>query len=176
MEEYPKLWENEVFKMWKTDSSGVDVSLAMNFIGTCCTEYDAQKIILDISDAMVIHYPAAQMDEDDVDNSTGEIPDDNDNDNDNDNEDDYVDKDIQQTVTEICTKSDDSSFLGSGVGSTRIEALTDPGVEWMGEAPSYQMSAFSGTGGITQKFVDDMATASLNFIHDAIEYEKQLSS
>ena len=36
--------------------------------------------------------------------------------------------------------------------------------------------AFSGTGGITQKFVDDMATASLNFICDATTYEEELSS
>ena len=45
MEEYPKLWENEVFKMWKADSPVVDVGLAMNFIGTCRMEYIAQKII-----------------------------------------------------------------------------------------------------------------------------------
>ena len=32
------------------------------------------------------------------------------------------------------------------------------------------------TGGIAQKFVDDMATASLNFIRDATVYEEQLSS
>ena len=32
------------------------------------------------------------------------------------------------------------------------------------------------TGGIAQKFVDDMATASLNFIRDATVYEEELSS
>ena len=36
--------------------------------------------------------------------------------------------------------------------------------------------AFIMTGGIAQKFVDDMATASLNFIHDATTYEEELSS
>ena len=208
----------------------------------------------------VIHYPVAQVDEEDAYNSTGEIPDDDDD------EDDYKDKDIQQMVTEICTKSDDSGFLGSRVGSTKIKALMGLGVKWMGEVPSYQMSApahssrsrmhmashdieatgqsfdtfikdcaagssagdvmgsqvllrdfttpqeleslralankqiaivhrfdtkfastaftllkkvheaFAGTGGIAQKFVDNMATAGLNFIHDAIKYEKQLSS
>ena len=35
--------------------------------------------------------------------------------------------------------------------------------------------AFIATGGITQKFVDDMATASLNFIRDATAYEEELS-
>ena len=139
MEEYPKLWENEVFMTWKAGSPGVDVCLAMNFVGTCRTEYDALRIILDISDAMIIHYPAAQVDEEDAGDSTGEIPDDDD--------DDDVDEDIQQTATEIGTKSDDSGFHGSGVGSTRIDALTGPGVKWMGgdallsgDGPSHQLS------------------------------------
>ena len=137
MEEYSKLWENEVFVMWKAGSLGVDVSLAMNFICTCCTEYHTQRMILDISDAMIIHYPAAQVDEEDAGDSTGDIPD---NDND-DNDDDDVDEDIQQTATEIRTKSDDSGFHGSGVGSVRIDALMGPGVEWMVDTPSYQMTA-----------------------------------
>ena len=262
MEEYSKLWENEVFMTWKAGSPGVDVGLAMNFVCTCRTEYDAQRMILDISDAMIIHYLVAQVDEEDASNSTGEIPDDNDNDDDNDD----VDKDIQQTATEIGTKSDDSGFHGSGVGSIRIDALTGPGVKWMGEMPSYQMmapvissrsgmhtvsrnveatgqsfdtfikhhaagsgvgdvtggqallqdfttpqeleslralaneqvaiahhfdtkfsnmaftllkkvhEAFIVTGGIAQKFVDDMVTAGLNFIHDTTVYEEELSS
>ena len=264
MEESPTLWENEVFMMWKAGSLGVDVGLAMNFVCTCCTEYNAQRIILDISDAMIIHYPAAQVDEEDAGNSTREILDDDDDDNDdNDND---VDEDIQQTATEISTKSDDSGFHGSGVGSTRIDALAGPGVEWTGEMPSYQVmapaigshsgmhivsfnveaagqsfdtfikhraagssigdvmggqallrdfttpqeleslralaneqvaiahhfntkfsnmaftllkkvhEAFIVTGGIAQKFVDDMATASLNFIRDPTTYEEELSS
>ena len=97
-------------------------------------EYDAQGMILDISDATIICYPAAQVDEEDVGDSTGEIPDDDDNDDD-------VDEDIQQTATEVGTKSDDFGFHSSGVGSTRIYALVGPGVEWMGEMPSYQMTA-----------------------------------
>ena len=36
--------------------------------------------------------------------------------------------------------------------------------------------AFIATGRIMQKFVDDMATASLNFIRDATAYEEELSS
>ena len=134
MEEYSKQWENEVFMTWKAGSLGVDVGLAMNFVCTCCTEYDAQRMILTISDTMIICYLAAQVDEEDAGDSTGEIPDDN-------NDDDDVDEDIQQTVTEIGTKSDDSSFHGSGVRSIRIDALARPGVKWMGETPSYQMMA-----------------------------------
>ena len=246
---------------WKAGSPGVDVGLAMNFICTCCMEYDAPRMILDISDAMIIRYLAAQVDEEDAGNSTGEILDDNDDDND----DNDVDEDIQQTATEIGTKSDDSGFHGSGVGSIRIDALAGPGVKWTGETPSYQMmapaisshsgmytssynvevagqsfdtfikhcaagscvgdvmggqallqdfttpqkleslcalaneqvaiahcfdtkfsntaftllkkvhKAFITTGGIAQKFVDDMATASLNFIRDATTYEEELS-
>ena len=137
MEEYSKLWENEVFMTWKAGSPGVDVGLAMNFVCTCHTEYDAQRMILDISDVTIIRYSVAQVDEEDAGNSTGEILDD---DNDDDDEDD-VDEDIQQTATEIGTKSDDSGFHGSGVGSIRIDALAGPGVKWMGEMPSYQMTA-----------------------------------
>ena len=48
----------------------------------------------------IIRYPAAQVDEEDGGDSTGEIPDNNDNDDD----DDDVDEDIQQTATEIGTK------------------------------------------------------------------------
>ena len=258
MEEYPKLWEKEVFMTWKAGSPGVDVGLAMNFVGTCHAECNAQRIILDISDVMIIHYPAAQVDEEDAGNSTREIPDDDNNDD--------VDEDIQQTATEIGTKSDDPSFDSSGVGSTRVDALSGPGVEWMGETPSYEMTApaissrsgmhtashnveaagqifntfikdhaagssvgdvmggqallrdfttpqeletlcalaneqvaivrrfdikfsntaftllkkvheaFIATGGIAQRFVDNMATASLNFICDATAYEEELSS
>ena len=264
MEQYPKLWENEVFMTWKAGSPGVDVSLAMNFVGTCRVEYDTQRIILDISNVTIIHYPAAQVDGEDAGDSTGKKPnDDNDNDDDEDND---VDKDIQQMAAEIGTKSDNSSFHGSGAGGTRPEALTGPGVEWTGETPSYEMTApvisshsrmhtaprnveaaghsfdtfikdraagsgigdvmggqallwdfttpqeleslhalaneqvaiarcfdtkfwntaftllkkfheaFIVTGGIVQKFVDDMATASLNFIRVATAYEGELSS
>ena len=34
--------------------------------------------------------------------------------------------------------------------------------------------AFIATGGIAQKFVDDIATAGLNFIRDATTYEEEL--
>ena len=137
MEEYSKLWENEVFMTLKAGSPGVNVGLAMNFICTCHTEYDAQRMILDISDVMIIRYPVAQVDEEDVGDSTREILDDDDDDDD----DHDVDEDIQQTATEIGTKLDDSGFHGSGVGSIKIDALVGPGVEWMGETPSYQMTA-----------------------------------
>ena len=262
MEEYSKLWENEVFIMWKAGSPGVNVGLTMNFVCTCRMEYDTLRMILDISDVMIIRYPAAQVDEEDAGDSTGEIPDDNDDDDD----DDDVDEDIQQTATEIGTKLDDSGFHGSGVGSIKIDALMGPGVKWTGETPSYQMTAlaisfrsakhtlscnveaagqsfdtfikhraagsgvgdvmggqallqdfttpqeleslralaneqvaivhhfdtkflntaftllkkvhevFITTGGIAQKFVDDMATAGLNFIRDTTVYEEELSS
>ena len=36
--------------------------------------------------------------------------------------------------------------------------------------------AFIGTGGIAQRFIDDMATAGLNFIRDATAYEAELSA
>ena len=46
-------------------------------------------------------------------------------------------------VTEIGTKSDGSGFHGCGVGSTRIDTLMGPGVEWTGEMPSYEMTALA---------------------------------
>ena len=39
-----------------------------------------------------------------------------------------------------------------------------------------RQEAFVGTGGIMKKFVDDMATAGLNFIRDATVYEAELSA
>ena len=51
----------------------------MNFVGTCHTEYDTQRMILDVSDATVIRYPAAQVDEEDAGDSTVEVQDDDDN-------------------------------------------------------------------------------------------------
>ena len=119
MEEYPKLWENEVFRTWKAGSLGVDVGLAMNFVGTCHMEYDPQRMILDIFDVTIIRYPAAQVDKEDAGDSTREILDNNDDDDD----DDDVDEDIQQTATKIGTKSDDSGFHGSEVRNIRIDAL-----------------------------------------------------
>ena len=35
------------------------------------------------------------------------------------------------------------AFHGSGVRNIRIDALAGPGVEWMGENPSYQMTALA---------------------------------
>ena len=129
MEEYSKLWENEVFMTWKVGSPGVDVGLAMNFICTCRTEYDAPED--DTRHFQCNDYPPAQVDEEDVGDPNGEIPDDDNDDGD----DDDVDKDIQQTPTEIGTKSDDTSFHGSGVRSIKIDALVGPGVKWMGRRP-----------------------------------------
>ena len=97
-----------MFVTWKAGSLGVDVGLAMNFVCTCRTEYDAQRMILDISNATIIHYLVAQVDEEDVGDSTREIPDDDDDD---------VDEDIQQMATEISTKSSTpaSTVVWSGV-------------------------------------------------------------
>ena len=169
-------------------------------------------------------------------------------------------------MTEIATKTDDSSFRSDAEDNTWLEVISGPGTSWMGKAPLYSLKAlavgsqsgmhmascseeatgssfdaflrehaggsgigklmggeallrdyttvvelkqlrvlvneqvliarcfdakfsdmvfallqkiheaFIGTGGITQKFVDDMAMIALNFIQDATTYETELSA
>ena len=75
-------------------------------------------MILDISDATIICYRQPRW----MRKMRAILPERSPDDDDDDNDDDDVDKDIQQTATEIGTKSDDSGFHGSGVGSISIES------------------------------------------------------
>ena len=40
MEEYPKLWQNSIYTIWKAGCPGVEVGLAMTFVSTSCREFD----------------------------------------------------------------------------------------------------------------------------------------
>ena len=265
MEEYPKLWQNEIYTTWKAGCPGVEVSMAMTFVSTSHREFDSGQLVLDIADTAAIWYPVSRVDNiDDGNKSTGEVAEDYGNEDDSDDED--VDEDLHKTVAEIATKTDNSSFRSEAEDNTQLEVISGPRTSWMGKAPSYSLKApvvgsqsgmhtapcseeatgssfnaflrehadrssigelmggqallrdyttaaelkqlctlaneqvsitchfdvkfsdtvftllqkiheaFIGTGGIAQKFVDDMATIALNFIWDATAYEMELSA
>ena len=265
MEEYPKLWQNEIYTTWKAGCPGVEVGMAMTFVSTSCREFDSGRLVLDIADMVAIRYPALRVDNvDDGDESTGEVAEDYGDEDDSNDED--VDEDLHKMVTEIATKMDDSGFHSNAEDNAQLEVISGPRTSWMGKAPLYSLKAlvvgsqsgmhmashseeatgssfdaflreladgsgvgelmggqslfwdytmaaelkqlcvlaneqvsiachfdtkfsetaftllqkiyeaFISTGGITQKFIDDMATIALNFIWDATEYETELSA
>ena len=263
MEEYPKLWQNSVYTTWKAGSPGVEVGLAMTFVSMSHREFDSGWLVLDIADMAAIRYLVLRVDNvDDSDESTGEVVEDDDDEDDSNDED--VDEDLHKAVTEIATKTDDSSFCSNAEDNAWLEVISGPGTSWMGRVLSYSLKApavgsqsgmhmvshseevmgssfdaflkecadgsgvgeliggqallwdyttaaelkqlcklaneqvsitrrfdtkfsntafallqkihkaFIGTGGITQKFIDDMVTIALNFIRDATTYEMEL--
>ena len=263
MEEYPKLWQNEIYTTWKVGCPGEEVGLAMTFVSTSHREFDSHQLTFDIADAATIWYPVSRVDDvDDGDESTGEVAEDDSDEDDSDDED--VDEDLHKTATEIATKMDDSGFHSDAEDNDWVEAILGPRTSWMGKAPSYSLKAltvgsqggmhtvssseeatkssfdtflrehakgsgigeliggqallrdyttmaelkqlhilaneqvsitcrfdtkfsntafallrkihetFLGTGGIAQKFVDDMVMIALNFIRDTTAYESEL--
>ena len=142
MEEYPKLWQNEIYTTWKVGCPGVEVGLAMTFISTSRREFNSHRLVFDIADAAAIWYPALQVDDvDDGDESTGEVAEDDGNEDDSDDED--VDEDLHKTVTEIATKTDDSGFCSDAEDNDQVEVIPGPGTSWMGKAPSYSLKALA---------------------------------
>ena len=265
MEDYPKLWQNEIYTTWKVGSPRVEVGLAMTFVSTSHREFDSHQLTFDIADAVAIRYPVSQVDDvDNCDESTGEVAEDDSDEDDSDDED--VDEDLHKMATEIATKMDDSSFRSDAEDNDQLEVISGPGTSWMGKVPSYSLKApavgsqnsmcmascseeatgssfdtflrehteasgigklmggkallwdyttmaelkqlctlaneqvsivhcfdtkfsntaftllqkihevFLGTGGIAQKFVDNMAMIALNFIRDTTAYESELSA
>ena len=140
MEEYPKLWQNEIYTTWKAGCPGVEVGMAMTFVSTSRREFNSSQLVLDIVDTAAIQYLALRVDDgDDGDESTGEMAKDYDNEDDSDDED--MDEDLHKTVTEIATKTDDSGFRSEAEDNTRLEVISGPGTSWMGKAPSYSLKA-----------------------------------
>ena len=268
MEEYPKLWQNSIYKTWKAGFPGEEVGLAMTFISTSHREFNSSWFVLDISDGAAIQYPMSKVDDKDNngDESTGDAVEDDDDDDDSDDDD--LDGDLHKMVTEIANKTDDSGFHSGTEDNSKIKPLSGPRTTWTGKVPSYSLrvpavscstqssmhtvscsrevsgasfdaflnthadgsgigelmggqallwdyttaaelkqlcelaneqvkiaccfnakfsdtaftllqktqEAFIGTGGIAQRFVNDMATAGLNFIQDATAYEAELSA
>ena len=109
MEEYPKLWQNEIYTTWKAGCPGVEVGMAMTFISTSRRKLDSGGLALDIADTAAIRYPVSRVDDvDDGNESTGKMAEDYGDEDDSDDED--VGEDLHKTVTEIATKMDDSGF------------------------------------------------------------------
>ena len=140
MEEYPKLWQNEIYTTWKAGCPGVEVGLAMTFVSMSRREFDSSRLTLDIADTVAIWYPVSRVDDiDDSNKSTGEVAEDEGDEDDSDDED--VDEDLHKTVTEIATKMDDSGFHSNAEDNTQLEVILGPGTSWMGKAPSYSLKA-----------------------------------
>ena len=140
MEEYPKLWQNEVYTTWKAGYSGVEVGLVMTFVSISHREFDSSRLALDIADTAAIQYLASRVDNvDNGDKSTGEVAEDDSDEDDSNDED--VDEDLHKTVTEIATKTDDSGFHSDAEDNTRLEVISGPGTSWTGKAPSYSLKA-----------------------------------
>ena len=66
MEEYPKLWQNEIYTTWKAGCQWVEVGLAMTFVSMSHREFNSSRLMLDITDMAAIWYPALRVD--DIDN------------------------------------------------------------------------------------------------------------
>ena len=125
MEEYPKLWQNEIYTTWKVGSPSVEVGLAMTFISTSRREFDSHRLAFDIADVAAIQYPVSWVDDiDDSDGSTGEVAEDDGDEDDSDDED--VDEDLHKTATEIATKMDDSGFRSDAEDNDRLEVILAP--------------------------------------------------
>ena len=237
----------------------------MTFVSMSHREFDSHQLAFDIADVVAIHYLASRVDDiDNGDESTGKVAEDDGNEDVSNDED--VDEDLHKTVTEIATKTGDSSFRSDAEDNDQVEAILGPGATWMGKVPSYPLKAltvgsqsgmhmafrsegatessfdtflrehakgsgigelmggqallqdyttvvelkqlctladeqvsivhhfntkfsnmvfallrkiheaFLGTGGITQKFIDDMAMIALNFIRDTTAYKSELSA
>ena len=66
MEEYPKLWQNEIYTTWKAGCRWVEVGLAMTFVSMSHREFNSSRLMLDITDMAAIQYLALRVD--DIDN------------------------------------------------------------------------------------------------------------
>ena len=80
---------------------GKDIGLAMTLITTCLKEYKSRRMVLDISDEMIIRYPVSKLNDDkgeeemaDSDNSMEDPAGDGEGDNDSEDDDD-IDDDLQ---------------------------------------------------------------------------------
>ena len=142
MEEYPKLWRNSIYTTWKVGFPGVEVSLAMTFISTSHREFDSSRLRLDIAVSMAIRYLVSKVDNnDDGDESTGDVAEDNDDEDDSDN--DGLDEDLHKKATEIAVKMDDSGFHSDTEDNFRLKVISGPGTSWMGKVPSYSLRALA---------------------------------
>ena len=143
MEEYPKLWWNSIYTTWKAGFPGEEVGLAMTLVSTSCREFDSGQLMLDISDGAAIWYPASKVDNEDNnrDESTGDVAEDDDDEDDSDDDD--LDGDLHKMVTEIANKTDDSGFCSGAEDNSKIKPLSSPGTTWTGKVPLYSLRALA---------------------------------
>ena len=94
---------------------------------------------MDIADTAAIWYPASR--EDNIDESTGEVAEDDGNEDDSDDED--VDEDLHKAATEIATKTDNSGFRSNEEDNTRLEVILGPWTSWTGKVPMYSFKALA---------------------------------
>ena len=86
-----------------------------------------------------IWYLVSRVDNvDDGDKSTCEAAEDDDDDDDSDDD---VNEDLHKMVTEIATKTDDSSFCSDAEDGTRLEVISGPRTSWTGRMPLYSLKA-----------------------------------
>ena len=137
MEEYPKLWGNEIYTTWKAGCPREVVGLAMTFVSMNGREFDSHRLAFDIADAVAIRHPALRVD--DIDESTGEVAEDDGDEDDSDDED--VDEDLHKTATEIATKMDNSGFCSDAEDNDQLEVILGPSTSWTGKVPSYSLKA-----------------------------------
>ena len=145
MEEYSKLWENEVFVTWKAGSQAIGSCSAMH-TSSCNVEAAGQSF-----DTFIKHHAAGS--------GVGDV------------------MGGQALLRDFTTPQELESLRALANEQVAIACRFD--TKFSNTAFTLLKKvheAFIATGGIAQKFVDDMATASLNFIRDATMYEEELSS
>ena len=139
MEEFPKLWWNTTYRSWKAGCPSEEVGIAMTLVSTNHREFDPQRLVVDISDAKTIQYPALNVDEDSGSDSTV-VGHDDDDDEDDSNDKEDLDEELQKTVMEVAKKTDDSGFWSGIEDNPRIKVLVGSSVTWTtGTALSYPL-------------------------------------
>ena len=100
MEEFPKLWWNSTYISRKAGCSGEEVGIAMTLVSTNHREFNSQRLIVDISDAMTIRYPVLKVNEDSGSDSMA-VDDDDDDDNDDSNDEEDLDEELKKMAMEV---------------------------------------------------------------------------
>ena len=130
---------------------GQDVGLSLIVVTTCCKEYKNRRMVIDISNEVLIQYSASNLDdnsgEDYIEDGKdpmqdmlagGEGEDDSDDDED-------VEDNIQRMVLKVANRTNDSGFWSSVKHGNKIEVLTGVGVHWTSVVPEYPLGVLAGS-------------------------------
>ena len=172
IEEYPKLWQNEIYTTWKVGNPRVEVGVAMTFVSMSHREYDSHQLTFNIDDVVAIRYLVSRMD--DIDNSsksTGEVAEDDGDEDDSNDED--VDEGLHKTVTKVAAKMDDSGLCSDAEDNDRLEVIPGPRTLWGGKVPSYSLRApavGSQSGMYTASCIKEATRSSFDtFLRECVE-------